>query len=377
MTQLEFFEYVKLYPNQVNIWYVNTSPPFEIRAISIPVFDKNLQNITNYLVQVDHLSIPLLSGDKLTLEVVDRQLVSTGNTCYYFNVVPVQIPSLISTAESNVDIQLLPAIDQAEFYDSPYNILQGSVEGVRQSSYIMQSDRYKIGTLANPTYTGPLNIQLLLSGSASLANVQDSNYTTTGWIRGRYEGSKTSVQDFKTDPAIGGTVFEGTEFPATVTLSEVKYLQSNNQVISKPYFFAGKGDTPGYTIIPSRYKLSASIDDTIDLIRIIPVDSTQGLQVPQVGNILRVDSELVKINTVSLIPVPIKYTLGVVRGYNSITSSHSVGKELEYTQPVRIYNITGNKLTGIPKGQVLVQQTGVLVKLDSLGYIVSASSTVD
>jgi len=378
MTRQEFFAYVQLSPNKVNVWYKNTTSPFEIGAVSVPVLDNTLQDNTNYLTQAQQIAIPIQSADYVTLDILNRQLVSgvvLGNSvlCFFFDVKPKIVTSVPSTPEGNVMLQILPAIDQFEFTESPYNVLHGSVEGVRTSTYVMQSDRYKIGTLANPTYTGPINIDLLLAGTATLANIQDSNYSTTGWINGRYEGSKTDRIDYKTDPASAGSIFQGAEFPSGSLTSQITYLNSTSQIIYKDLFYAGVGDVPGFYPVPSGYELVTDIGESSYIVTVRSAVS-HILPTPQVGNLIRIGTEIMKINEVGYTPsTPPQYGLQVTRGYNSATSPHNAYTSVENVSPVQIYNISGNKLTGVPKGKVLVKQTGTLLKLDDLGYIVSSS----
>ena len=376
MTQQEFFAYVQLFPNELSIWYNEIAPPYIIQAISVPVVDANYQDITNYLTQVQQLIVPLQSGDSVTLNILNRQLINNNNgTCYYFDVVYTEVPTISPLVETNTNIQLLPAIDQAEFYDSPYNVLQGSVERLRSSAYIMQSDRYRIGTLANPTYTGPLNIELLLSGSASLAHVQDSNYTTTGWVNGRYEGSKTSRVDYKTDPAIAGSLFKGAEFPSGSTVTQVDYTQKNGQVTYKEMFFAGVGNSPGYSPSDSGYWYTGSIplNDYTTLLYITPASSNI-LPPPKVGSLIKLDTEIMRINQVGYNPQTwAQYSLLVTRAINSSVGTHDNRTPITNVSQVQIYNISGDRLTGVPRGTVLVQETGQLLELDSLGYVLSAT----
>jgi len=382
MTRQEFLAHVQIHPNQSNVWYDDS---YTIQAISVPVLDNNHQDITSYLVLVQHITLPLPSGIQITLNIVARQLV-TGTingvlvSCYLFDVAPIVVSAITPISESNVNLNLLPAIDDAEFYDSPYNVLHGSIEQQRSSTYIMQSDRYKIGTLANPTYTGPLNISQLLSGSASLAHVQDSNYTVAGWINARYRGSKTDRNTYKTEPAIGGSIFQGAEFPISASISQLNYLQTTGQILYKELFFAGTGETPGFNATDSGYKLtttSISPDQSLIYIQQAP-DSTAILKIPKVGDLLKIESEIVKIELagVNTVTNPPTYVLQVTRGYSSIPASHTFGTTIQHVSQVQIYNIVGSRLTGVPKGQIIVQQTGELLKLDSLGYVVSSSNAI-
>jgi len=382
MTRQEFLAHVQLHPNQVNVWYNDDAPPYIIKAISIPVIDGNHNNITNYLTLVQHITLPLPQGGIVTLTVTARQVVTgtvngTFTTCYLLDTTPVTVSQITPVSET-CNIQLLPAIDDAEFFDSPYNVLHGSIEELRNSTYIMQSDRYKIGTLANPTYTGPLNIEQLLSGSASLAHVQDSNYTSTGWIRGRYEGTKTNEKDYKTSPAVTGVVFQGAEFPASASISQINYAQQSNQILYKNYFSAGAGETPGFNTIDLGYLVYDTVTDTDIIIQIQAPPGSGLVRMPQAGDFYQIGSEVVKvveagINTATTPPI---YTLTVLRGYTGTPAGYPSSQPIQYIQQVQIYNMTGDKLLGVPKGQVVVKQTGVSVKLDALGYIVTASNVL-
>ena len=80
-----------------------------------------------------------------------------------------------------------PYITTANFYNSDENALLNSVDGLRDSSYYMDVD-YTRGI------TNPVNFGFLISGSATRAKVQDSNYTTKRHIIPRYLGSKSTSQ---------------------------------------------------------------------------------------------------------------------------------------------------------------------------------------
>lgn len=382
MTREEFLAHVQIHPDQVNVWYNDDAPPYIVKAISVPVIDGNYQNISNYLTLVQHITLPLPQGGVVTLTITARQLVTgtvNGNfiTCYLLDTTPTTVSQIYPISESR-NLQLLPAIDDAQFEDSPYNVLHGSIEELRTSAYIMQSDRYKIGTLANPTYTGPLNIALLLSGSASLAHVQDSNYTATGWINGRYEGSKTDEIRYKTSPAVTGVIFQGAEFPASASTSEINYAQQSNQLVYKNYFSAGAGSTPGFDTRPSGYAVFNQVTSTDTTIIIQSISGTGLLRMPRAGDFYQIGSEIVKVEEagISTATTPPIYTLVVIRGYSGTANAYSSGQSVNYVQQVQIYNMTGDKLQGVPKGQVVVKETGVSVKLDALGYIVSASNVL-
>ena len=80
-----------------------------------------------------------------------------------------------------------PYISVPNFYNSDQNALLNDVFENR-SSTVYQDIDYNTGILT------PTNFNLLLSGSAIKATVQDSNYTTARHIIPRYEGSKSTSQ---------------------------------------------------------------------------------------------------------------------------------------------------------------------------------------
>jgi len=357
MTQQEFRTIASLYPSRVNIWCADSGPPYQVYAITVPIASLTGQNMLPYLQLVQQFAISLTDTTKLVLTITSRE---------YAN------------------IQFLPAIDDTLFYDSPYNTLNGSIQDQRRSSYIMQSDRYKAGTADNPNYIGPLNINQLLVGSASLATVQDSNYTSTSWIRGRYEGTKTSISDYKALPATTGTTFEGAEFPASSTTTEIQFLQTSGQVLYKTLFFTGVGDNPNTATKYSGYQIASSgltstftaIGITAEQTQITIIPELLNTLIPSSGDIYKIDNEFVKVLVAArqTINASISYVLYVTRGYNSKSGSHAAYRPVDKVEPVQIFNITGNKLSGVPKGKILVKQTGTVNVLDPLGFIVSSSN---
>ena len=383
MTQPEFFAYTQLHPTQVNVWYSDGPAPYQIKAVTLPVYDQGTppQDVSQYLTQIQQISIPLSTGEVITLEIITRQSVSTtlGNY-YYFTVVPYTISNIGNSSLTNTDVVFTPAIDGNIFNDSPYNVLQGFIESERTSAYIMQSDRYKIGTLENPTYTGPLNIDELLSGSAALAQVQDSNYSDTGWISARYDGTKTTRLEYKSaEPALTGRFFEAAEYPSGSSIAQINYQISSSQVTYTNHFYAGTGDVPGFTVLNTGLYYSQSYSQYDELIFVQPVGYGAAPIVPKAGDFIDTNtathSEIAKVIAVGIITSPsLKYSLQLERGYYGTPQAFTgTGTAMNKLIPVQVYNVSGNRLTGVPKGKVLVKETGAILTLDKLGYVVSST----
>ena len=392
MTQAEFFAYAQIHDNTVNVWYTDTAPT-TVLGITIPILAPGLpvgeQDISSYLSQITNITIPLTTGELVTLDVLTRYLINplSNSPYYYFDVTPHVITSPTYQTIVNGAVSISPSINGEEFNASPYNILQGLIETQRQSNYIMESDRYKVGTLARPTYTGPINIESLLSGSATKAQIQDSLYSDTGWSNGRYNGTKTSQIDFKVIPSITGKTFEASEYPLSTVNAQIRYQQSGSQVIYSTFFYSGKGDVPGLSSENTHYILTGSGYTTTTPFLDVKLDGSSGalFPLPKVGDLVsfsqfdtyQAGRELCYVSDIGIINLATNhYRLFVNRNIGGIvpgdTPTVSPPDLLVKVEPVQIYNIKGSQLSGVPKGKLLVKETGQIVTLNSLGFIVSS-----
>jgi len=257
MTQLEFEAYVRIYPKRLNIWYSDTAP-YTILGVSIPTLTAppNSQDISNYIETLTKMTLPLTTGGSIRVSILSKvrqtvpdQSSPTGISTYYIcTVSAVQIPQPTSPLLTGA-IGFSPSIIKGEFVNGNYDALLGNVEESRTSNYIMVSDRSKVGTLTDSSYTGPINIDLLLATSASKADVQDSLYSDTGWVNARYNGSITNKTTYGATPSESGLVFKGAFYPKGVTTDQVKYQISSSQAIYEDYFYSGQGTTPGFSSI--------------------------------------------------------------------------------------------------------------------------------
>jgi len=129
-------------------------------------------------------SIYSLQGDKIYVQKGNYN--GTGTLAITYGTFLVTQSRAISS--SNCDSVILePYITTPDYYNSDYNPLINNVLVDRLSS-IYQDVDYSTGI-----YT-PTNFDLLISGSALKAAVQDSNYTSKRVILPRYEGSKSTSQ---------------------------------------------------------------------------------------------------------------------------------------------------------------------------------------
>lgn len=125
-----------------------------------------------------------LATDGNIVRIVGRNADNLGPmTASFARFEVVSIP--ISTPSTTL-LNISP--DIINFANSDDNAIINNAT-IPQYSTIYQDIDYSTGLV-------PTNFDLLVSGNATYAVVQDSNYTSTGWANSRYNGSRVSSPDF-------------------------------------------------------------------------------------------------------------------------------------------------------------------------------------
>lgn len=377
MTQAEFLAYCKLYPSQVNVWYDSTSP-YTIQGLSVPTLDLNLNDNTPFLTQVERVTIPLPNGSTITLDITQISVITVtitgGGTVSFFFLLtaPSQTSGITSSNVAAGNISFSPSINGTIFNASPYNAIGGTIQANRSSNYIMESDRLTVGIAGNPGYTGPTNITQLLSYSASKADIQDSLYSDTGWTNGRYNGTETNIYDNLVIPAVNGRIFEASVFPVSASINQIRFQQSGSQVVYKDYFYTGTGDVPGFNETVTGFIANASYGegDTVVFVETSPYITKNPFET---GDLISFgsNSEICRVEIVAKLNSS-TLTLIITRGVYGAPQGITIGNAVTKIEQVQIYELSGNKLQGVPKGRVLVKETGEILTLDSLGFVVQA-----
>lgn len=406
MTQQEFEAYVRIYPRRLNIWYSDTAP-YTVLGVSIPTITAPpaSQDISSYIETLTKITIPLTTGGstKVTLLSKIRQTVpdpstSIGTSTYYLcTVAPVVIAQPTGPLLTGA-IEFSPAIIRGEFINGPYDVLLGNVEESRTSGYIMQSDRYKIGTLDDPSYTGPINIELLLASSASKADVQDSLYSDTGWTNARYEGSTTDKSNYGITPAESGRVFKGAFYPKGIPIDQIKFQVSGSQAIYEDFFYAGIGTTPGVSRIDTGFTLTGSFGIPAAVTNYAIYDTSLYLKFGntftyappplKADDLIYINStatpigfELLRVITAGnpiLFPTFVLYNITVTRNYQGDQYNPgqfqnfpaNTGATVEKATLSTISKLVGNKLQPVPEGNLVIKESGAIVQLDPFGVII-------
>jgi hypothetical protein len=122
-------------------------------------------------------------GEQFYINVINSSVSSISYTGSFY-----VTQSVVPTSSISDLVVLQPYIDE-DFFASDYNVLAGNALEPRVNSFYMDVD-YSVGIITAS------NQQAILSGSATRAAVQESNYTTAAIINSRYIGKELNSAKF-------------------------------------------------------------------------------------------------------------------------------------------------------------------------------------
>jgi len=376
LTQQEFLTIADLYPEEINIWCTSGSleTPVVVLGLTIPFIDNEDNNVRDTLEQVQTITLPVDQDPEAIVELTvnTRVIRVVGTFSYYFyTVVPKNInsevsydnPPAVNEEMQNRDVILLPNTRGGSYYISDYNVILNTVQDSRFSDYISRS-----------TSTTP-------------ANIQDSLYSDTGWINGRYEGTSTNNISYASiDPAILGSSIQGTYYPlqtqdieiSNIDISERSYLEYFHTSLQtyptfsleEPYLFDVDGNIAtlteqNITVIPNIVNRPLTTYHPGDLL----------MRISSGSNIL--SQEVVKVISMNKISTANEYNLKVVRGWNN-TPKQVVNNNDQFLKitSTRVFELEKNKPSPVKQGKIRLKDTGYIVYTDLLGYLVSGSTPI-
>lgn len=369
-----------LYPNSIT----------KIDAIAI-LIDGNLEQ----LQQATAITAVIPgSGQTVTINVEvsvnpyrDVERGKVGDFYMYYILTEDQRPTIQQPSANGetyfTDVSIEPvSVTGAYNYDN-YNPLIGNTITDRESSYIVHSDR---GTTTPDTGTNPVNIRSIVSDRAIHANVQDSLYSDTGWIQGRYEGTKTTAQGYGgIDPTIAGISFTGAYYPVTLEDTAISTATIDTRVIQEYFLIPGKGVStsvptvtfPADSTKTAVYKATGQLTATRVVFDFTVIPGATEVEPIKVGDYLyfyNVD-EVVKVEQVEISGGT---TTTTVKRYMFGTNASKATSYVETTTRVltdvnRLYQVESNRIEFIGEGKVWIQATGDILRMDELGYSATGS----
>jgi hypothetical protein len=188
-------------PGQINIWFEEGPPP---SPVDDPIFippglqygptyakisyeDKNsvyskteILNMSEFTLIVPNTSVPR------TFKVINA--IDEADIRALLTLLPDGGTVTNNASSTDVLVSIEPYLPKV-FINSDYNVLINNSELNRPSQFIQQVD-YTTDQLV------PVNFAQIISGSAFLASIPDSNYTMRKHIYPRYVGSKNTTDNF-------------------------------------------------------------------------------------------------------------------------------------------------------------------------------------
>ena len=240
---------------------------------------------------------------------------------------------------------------------------------------------------------------------APLAQVQDSNYTTTGHTNARYTGTKTTEDDYSgIEPFLSATPIQGATYRVdeddnficsqslddrevedflflgsgnipTLATSDLGFITSNNQVTSTSGSVAN-------VIVDEHdqsFNMTVNIGVNNKMIKIKP-GNVLLLTDPNNGN-----TEVVQVlNNLQVVDAnPPYYTslttveLQVKRRFDGATTTHSfpTNTKVEAFTDTRIFRLEGSRLIAVDEKKIWIKDNRTILKTNNSGYVISLSTT--
>ncbi len=378
LTQSEFLTIVdQTSPDTINIWYSDTEP-LTVFGLTIPVLDLTNTNVTELLQAIQGVNMTI-NGYNYTFQIETRsQRTALSITYYFFDVVDQQVNSLADDTPILVNqvIFVIPGLQDINFLGGDYDALINNVDANRTSTDIMVSDRYKVaGGIGS---TNPLNIDALRTLTAERASVQDSNYSISGWINSRYDGTQTDRTTYGgVDSALTGKFFEGSLFPLSVDTPSIQRQITSSQVIYDQYLYTGNDDLPTVPELVDTGMIGDQATLSAVATQITVQYDFQGVGI-NVGDIIKIQSittntEYMRVTAIQ--PVGVSFILTVDRGWNNTqryidpSFQNQPIYKLGAKGPTKIYKSQGNKVQGVQAGKLVVRDSGEILTLDVLGQV--------
>lgn len=348
---------------------------------NIPSSQVNQLDLENVLITATSIRFNV-NSQIIELPILNRaryiNVAGNPNSNYYYFRVPDTVitltPGLVGTASTPgtlTDITFLPFVQNERYQYSDNNPLISNALENRTSLYIQQSDRQNLGIK-------PANLEQIISGTATLAQTQDSNYSSTGWSNARYVGSATDAQDFKgIPPAITGKLFTGELNPSSSADLLICSRSISDRILSE-LLFTGDNELPTFEGFSStRYEVRNAIasGSTTITYRFNTTPPTGSLEI---GSIIRVrrglsiEPELMRVEKLE----PQNSRIQVTRGYLSSTPDDLVdGDEIEVVKPLRIFKIdaTSANIVNSTNAKVWVKESKEILYTDGYGIVYSGS----
>jgi hypothetical protein len=347
---------------------------------SLPLATNNEVDLENVLLTVTSIRLTV-DGELFSLPIVNRSRYTNvfnniNSDYYYFEITPTvfNITSTITNALPQItSITFLPFIQNEKYEYSDNNPLISNALSNRESTYIQQSDRIK-------SNTRPTNLGEILVREATPAQVQDSNYTSTGWSRARYVGSSTNALEYKGVPAaITARLFTGETNPSSSADLLICSRSISDRILTE-MLFTGDQEVPTFEgFANTRYEIENPVSISSNVLPYI-FSTTIVTGSLEIGSIIRVvtdpvNTELLRVEKIE----PDLNRLQVTRGYLGTTKTDDIVAQdvIQVLKPLRIFKIdnVSAKVVNTTNAKIWVKESKEILMTDEYGMVYTSSNT--
>lgn len=370
----------------VNILYNDylegSSTVSRIDAVAIRITSSNLSQ----LQQATSLNLKFTDpGSVMTIHLDDPNVKiqrSIVNNYYIFIISPSdqsKRPTVVLVSATQVfDSPLLiePEISVDALVKNQYNVLLNSDVVSRTSDFRRECDR--LGSTVHPS-----NLSSILSDQASLAHIQDSMYSDTGWTNGRYQGSSTDADHYGGISAtITGIPFEGAFYSKGTSDTVIRDNTQQDRVYNE-YFYSVidiSGSLAQVTPLPAvptstglSFTLGSPLSETDTLVVLGGLLSTN--KRVKVGSFIKIDTEVLRVSNIINTSQPSYWIIQVERGVQDTKPfSHSSPATIFLIENSSvIFKLEGNKVQTVPEGKIYIKDSTDILHIEKQGYSTTGS----
>lgn len=305
-------------------------PPYSVIGVTISYNSLNSVKLEDTIKQIKFLTFSV-GSDRIKVKVL---AISKLTGYYYLQVEPTVFTSMPGSTDSsgvpidfNVEVNFIDYLS-GNFTNSEFDVLLGNALTLKTSKGAIQVDR-------NTDAASPSNLSAIITETASPAEIQYSNYTTSGWINARYEGSLNTPIQERDLPAQSYVMFEGAIHPVDANTETLQALGAGDPGKSKLYFNVESRPTD---LIPSGSNLL--FDSTFPIVKGTTISK---------GTVFEAD--LIEVDT-SVI-------------YSGTTASYAGSV---------IYREEGNKLVRVVSSKIHAIDKGSVYATDEFGIAVNEAT---
>lgn len=352
-------------------WNLQTSPLNQIDLENVLLTATSIRFVVDGQVYV----LPIESRSKYP-----NSFNNSTSDYYYFEVLPIEFNRTTNNnnglGQDQLEVAFLPYVQDEKYEYSDFNPLISNALVNRNSTYIQQSDR--AGSVVDPT-----NLPEILAGSATKAQIQDSNYSSTGWSNARYVGSITDAQSYKgIPPAITARTFVGEQNPSS-SAYQLICSRSLTDRIATEFLFTGDQEVPSFEgFVYTKYELlQQNLAPVISLA--YGPNATPETGSIEIGSILAIHNgtslltERLRVTGIRTGVGGLPNTLIVTRGYLNTTpiTLPQYGKILT-VKPLKIFKVdnTSAKIVNSTNSRIWVKDSKEILETDEYGLVYNSST---